>query len=157
MNDSRTPGLVGGGAAKRQKMGDVPENEYLVKHFTRSMLLVGDRAGIFGTPASPSQAVEELSVKRLHDWLPDEADCMEPLHHQSAGWLRRTCGVSPFVVSCFTCFAHYLSEQERRAILKATDDELWYAIHEWQRWRVGNREAFDCWPPTFCTLASIDR
>ena len=146
------PTLVGGGAAKRSKTDGTLEHEYLVKHFTRTFLLVGDRAGLFGTPASPSQAIDRLSVERLHNWLPDETGSMKHIHAQTAGWMREACGISVFIVSCFACFAHFLDATQRNRILAATDDALWPAVHKWMRWRAENPEAIDCWPPTFKSL-----
>ena len=78
---------------------------YLVKHFVRMFLLVADDAWLF----ADSQILDDMSVKSLHSWLPDETSSMRPVWNETVGWLRRMTGISPLIVSCHACFLpkHY--------------------------------------------------
>ena len=117
---------------------------YMVKHFVRQFLLVADDAGLF----ADSALLDQMSVKSLHDWLPDETSSMRPVWDRSVDWLRRVTGLSPFIVSCHACFAQALSPQQAGELLNADDGFLWSKVQAWETWKHDHPHEHDCWPPT---------
>lgn len=114
-----------GGAAKRRRSTkaaepeDAAERKYLVKHFTRTWLLMADDAGVM----TDSPLLAQVTVKDAHErWLPDETGSMQPVGGWQLAHLREVFGVSPYMVSMLACFAHCLSESEQLKLLKAPED-----------------------------------
>ena len=140
-------------ARKRRRLADKTEDAdlmagYLVKHLVRNFLLVADDAGLF----ADSELLDQMSVQSLHCWLPDATNSMQPLWSCDVGWLRRVFALSPFLVSCFACFAQALSPEYLHRLLKADDNLLWSKLQTWQTWRHDHPDEHDCWPPSMATM-----
>ena len=141
----------GAGLSRKRKhyRGKEPEDEetvggYLVKHFVRSVLLVADDEGFFDEDC---ETLDNMTIKALQSWLPDQTNSMQPVWENTVGWFKRESGISPFWASCHTCFVHGLSYDEQQRYLRASDEELWKVVQQWETWRHDHPEEQDCWPP----------
>ena len=153
LRSSRVDGAVRltGGRKKARLDESELDAGYIVQHFTRMVLLTGVRAGRFGSLEEPSPPIDALLVGRIQTWLPDELGALQPFAGQTAGWLRQTFGLHPFLASCWACFAHTLDVAQQKKILAASDEELWGPVLTWQKLlleHMGRDLPADIWPPT---------
>ena len=139
------------GGRKKARLDDSEVGAgYIVQHFTRMVLLTGVRAGRFGSLEEPSPPIDALLVGRIQTWLPDELGALRPFAGQTAGWLRQTFGLHPFLASCWACFAHTLDDAQQKKILAASDEQLWGPVLPWQKLlleHMGRDLPADVWPP----------
>ena len=107
-------------------------------------MLVADDEGFFDEDC---ETLDKMTIKALHSWLPDQTNSMRPVWHYTVGRFKRESGLSPFWASCHACFVHGLSYDEQQRYLRASDEELWKVVQQWETWRHDHPEEQDCWPP----------
>ena len=100
-------------------------SSYCTKSFTRLLVLKIQEA-------HPGIA-DNLRMSQVSEWLPDESEHCKFLDGKSVAEVRKTFGLNPLMMSCHACLAGTRPDDDHKAILKATDDELMVPVNDFYK------------------------
>ena len=76
---------------------------------------------------------DSLRMDELMKWIPDEEDHLKPLEKLTCAEARQLFGMSPMWISCFACYIHTLSKEQRNVLQKAKGQDILTVIEKMQR------------------------
>ena len=111
------------------KGGKTETARYLVKHFTRAMLLQSphsgyDRYASGGCVSSSDAGLGECSFSEVLSWTPDKNEHCELFANMRCSEVERLFGVSPLLLSCWTCLVGQVPAEGRSRLIEADSEDI---------------------------------
>ena len=131
------------------------KDNYLIKHFTRSVLLAWDDLVWHIDWASPP--FDSMKMKQVLRWTPDENHECDPVANLTCKEVHRAFGLSPLWVSCWACFAGFLTASDEEALLRTPERQFLRPVESFEKALHNEFSMEDTFTPTMRDFLGVAR
>ena len=131
------------------------KDNYLIKHFTRSVLLAWD--DLVWHIDWASSPFDSMKMKQVLRWTPDENHECDPVANLTCKEVHRAFGLSPLWVSCWACFAGFLTASDEEALMRTPERQFLRPVESFEKALHNEFSMEDTFTPTMRDFLGVAR